>query len=39
MWLFMLAMIRAGMLRKEDLEEFSEELRDKLLYAFAEKRG
>jgi hypothetical protein len=31
MGLFMLTMIRAGMLKKEDLEEFSEELRNELL--------
>jgi hypothetical protein len=39
MWLFMLTMIRAGMLKKEDLEDFGEELRNELLYAFSEKRG
>lgn len=37
MWLYMLTMIRAGMLRKEDLEVFSEELQKGISYAFQEK--
>jgi hypothetical protein len=34
MWLFMLAMIRVGMLKKEDIGIFSEQLQKELAYAF-----
>eukprot|EP01012_Entosiphon_sulcatum_P067751 TRINITY_DN9755_c0_g3_i3.p2 TRINITY_DN9755_c0_g3~~TRINITY_DN9755_c0_g3_i3.p2 ORF type:complete len:107 (+),score=16.51 TRINITY_DN9755_c0_g3_i3:369-689(+) len=39
MWLFILTMIRTGMLMKEDLAGFSEELQNKVSYAFDEKKG
>src|SRR5882724_7793052 len=39
MWLYLLMMIGAGMLKKEDLAEFSEELQNKISYAFDEKKG
>lgn len=39
MWLFMLTMIRAGMLRKEDMEVFSEALQEEIGYAFEESKG
>jgi hypothetical protein len=34
MWLFMLSMIQTGMLKKEDMAVFSEELRNEIDYAF-----
>jgi len=34
MWLYILTMIRVGMLRKEDMEAFSEELQKEVAYAF-----
>jgi hypothetical protein len=34
MWLFMLSMIHAGMMKKEDLAEFSEELQQSISYVF-----
>lgn len=39
MWIYMLTMIRAGMLKPEDLAEFSEELQKKFTYAFSEIEG
>ena len=39
MWLFMLAMARAGMLTKDDLAVFSEELQKEIGYVFDEKEG
>ncbi|MDB6028081.1 MAG: hypothetical protein JWM68_4304 [Verrucomicrobiales bacterium] len=39
MWLYVLAMIRAGMLRKEDMEGFSEERQKEAAYAFTERKG
>ncbi len=35
MWLFVITMIRAGMLKKEDMLEFSEELQKQASYAFS----
>jgi hypothetical protein len=37
MGLYLLTMARAGMLKKEDLAGFSDELRQQLAYAFEEK--
>jgi hypothetical protein len=37
MWLFMLSMIQVGMLKKEDMAVFSEELRNEIGYAFDER--
>ena len=37
MWLYILTMIRAGMLKKDDLAHFSEELQKEVAYAFTEK--
>ena len=39
MWLYILTMIRAGMLRKEDIEVFSEQLQKEVAYAFEENKG
>ncbi|HRE79712.1 MAG TPA: hypothetical protein PLN52_01630 [Opitutaceae bacterium] len=39
MWLFMLPMIRCGMLKKDDLADFSDDLKNEILYAFDEKKG
>jgi NADH:ubiquinone oxidoreductase subunit D len=39
MWLYMLTMIRAGMLRREDLKVYSEELQKEVASAFEEKKG
>jgi hypothetical protein len=39
MWLYMLTMIRAGMLKKEDVAEFSEELQKEVSYALSDKDG
>jgi hypothetical protein len=39
MWLYILTMIRAGMLRKEDIEVFSEELQKEVAYAFEDDKG
>ena len=39
MWLYILTMIRAGMLRKEDIEVFSEELQKEIAYAFEDDKG
>ena len=39
MWLYILTMIRSGMLRKEDIEVFSEELQKEVAYAFEEDKG
>ena len=36
MWLYILAMIRAGMLNKEDINVFSEDLQKQVSYAFEE---
>ena len=36
MWLYILAMIRAGMLSKEDINVFSEDLQKQVSYAFEE---
>jgi hypothetical protein len=38
MWPFMLSMIGAGMLKKEDMRVFSEELQKELSYAFETTR-
>lgn len=37
MWIFMLSMIRAGMMKKEDLAEFSEELQQSISSVFEGK--
>ena len=37
MWLFLLTMARAGMLKKEDLADFSEELRQRVSHVFDEE--
>lgn len=34
MWLFMLSMINAGMMKKDDLAEFSEELQQSISHVF-----
>lgn len=39
MWLYILAMIRAGMLSKEDIEVFSEDLQKEVSYAFEETKA
>ena len=39
MWLFVISMIGAGMLKKEDLAEFSEELQKQVSYVFNERKG
>jgi len=39
MWLYILTMIRAGMLNKGDLAQFSQELQKEVSYAFTEKQG
>jgi len=39
MWIYMLSMIGAGMLKKEDLAEFSEDLQKEIGYAFEKKKG
>ena len=39
MWLYMLAMIRAGMLTREDISVFSEDLQKEVSYAFEEQNG
>ncbi len=39
MWLYMLTMIRAGMLKREDMGVFSDELQKKVSYAFDETKG
>ena len=39
MWLSILTMIQAGMIEEKDLADFSEELRQEVHYAFAEKPG
>ena len=39
MWLYMLSMIRAGMMTKDDLTEFSDELQKELSYVFDDKKG
>ena len=39
MWLYILTMIRAGMLRKEDVEVFSEELQKEVAHAFEKNTG
>ena len=39
MWLYMLTMIRAGMLTREDISVFSEDLQKEVLYAFGEQKG
>ena len=39
MWLYMLTMIRAGMLRQEDMTVFSESLQKEVSYAFEEKEA
>ena len=39
MWLYMLTMIRAGMLTREDISIFSENLQKEISYAFDEKNG
>jgi hypothetical protein len=39
MWLYMLAMIRAGMLTRVDVSGFSEDLQKEVSYAFEEQKG
>lgn len=39
MWLYMLAMIRAGMLTREDMSIFSPELQKEISYAFDDQKG
>ena len=39
MWLYMLTMIRAGMLTREDTAVFSEDLQKEVSYAFEERNG
>ena len=39
MWLYILTMIRAGMLTKEDVQSFSEQLQSEISYAFDEAKG
>jgi len=39
MWLYVLTMIRAGMLTAADLEGFSKDLRDQVAYALKEPKG
>jgi hypothetical protein len=39
MWLFMVSMIRVGMLKKEDLAPFSPELQEQLSHEFSEKNA
>ena len=39
MWLYMLTMIRAGMLTREDVAVFSADLQKEIAYAFEEENG
>ena len=39
MWIYMLSMIGAGMLKKEDLAGFSDDLQKEISYAFEKKQG
>jgi hypothetical protein len=39
MWLYMLTMIRTGMLTREDISVFSEDLQKEVLHAFEEQKG
>jgi hypothetical protein len=39
MWRYMLTMIRAGMLTKDDLAVFSEELQKEMVHAFDPEKG
>jgi len=39
MWLYILTMIRAGMLTREDISVFSAELQKEMSYAFEEQKG
>ena len=39
MWLYMLNMIRAGMLTREDISGFSEELQKEMAYVFTGRKG
>jgi hypothetical protein len=39
MWLYMLAMIRAGMLTRDDMVVFSADLQKEVAYAFEEEKG
>jgi hypothetical protein len=39
MWLFMLCMLRVGMLKKEDLSQFSEELQRELARDIPQEQG
>jgi hypothetical protein len=39
LWLFMVSMLQAGMLKKEDLAQFSEELQKELAYEIPEEKG
>ena len=39
MWLYMLTMIRAGMLTREDIPVFSDDLQKKVSYAFEEQKS
>src|SRR5690349_2171326 len=39
MWLYMLTMIRAGMLTREDISNFSPDLQKEICYAFDDHKG
>jgi hypothetical protein len=39
MWLFMISMLRVGMLKKEDLSQFSDELQRQLAHAIPQELG
>jgi len=39
MWLYVMVMVRHGMMRKEDLDGFSEELKSKAEFVFNEMEG
>jgi hypothetical protein len=39
MWLYMLTMIRAGMLSRDDVAVFSADLQKEIAYAFEEEKG
>jgi hypothetical protein len=39
MWLFVISMLRVGMLKREDLSQFSEELQRELAHEIPQKQG
>jgi hypothetical protein len=39
MWLFMISMLRVGMLKREDLSQFSEELQRELAHEMPQEKG